>query len=100
MWLKVGDLQPKLRMDLNVDLTAAAGVVAKLRRKHQATVLTKTMTVTDAPTGVGEYQWLSGDTDIAGTYLVEFLVTWSGGTVQRFPQASNKEVIIKERVGA
>jgi hypothetical protein len=97
--MKQGDRQPKLQADLNVDLTTATSVVAKLRRFHQTTVLSKTMTVTDQVNGIVETDWGAGDTDTPGTYAVEFLVTWSGGTTQRFPQASNKELVIRPRVG-
>lgn len=97
---KQGDRQPKLKGDLNVDLTAATSVVAKIRRFHQSTVLSKAMTVVDGPTGIVEADWLAGETDVAGNYYVEFLVTWSGGTTQRFPQDSNEEIAIEERVGA
>lgn len=96
---KQGDLQPKLQADLNVDLTLATGVLGKWRRKHTTTVVSKTMAFADQAAGIVEYQWVTGDTDVAGTYLMECLVTWTGGTVQRFPQAYYNEFIIKERVG-
>lgn len=99
MILKQGDLAPKLQLDLNANLTAAT-VVAKIRRVHQSTILTKTLTVTDAPNGLVEYQWVAGDTDTAGTYLIEVLVTFSGAIPERFPQRFNRELLIRPRVGA
>lgn len=98
MFIKQGDLSPKLKVDLNADVTGAT-VVAKLRRVHQTTVMSKTMTVTDATNGLAEYQWVSGDTDVPGQYLVEVLVTFSGSLPERFPQRSNLEVIILPKVG-
>ena len=98
MILKQGDLAPKLSLDLNANLTAAT-VVAKIRRVHQSTVLTKTLTVTDAPNGLVEYQWVAGDTDTAGSYLIEVLVTFSGAIPERFPQRFNRELLIRPRVG-
>jgi len=98
MYLKVGDLAPKLQFDLNANLTGAT-VVAKIRRAHQSTVLTKTLDVTDAAQGLCEYQWVAGDTDTPGTYYIEVLVTFSGPIPERFPQRFNRELLIKEKVG-
>ena len=98
MQLKVGDLAPKLQFDLNANLTGATAV-AKIRRFHQSTVLTKTLTVTDAATGLCEYQWVAGDTDTVGTYHIEVLVTFAGDILERFPQAFNRELVIRPKVG-
>lgn len=94
MRLKPGDLAPSLKIDTNADVTGATSTVAKIRRFHQATVMTKTMTVVDAPTGVLNYDWVSGDTDTAGTYEVKAVVTFSGGKVETFPQGSHLELLI------
>jgi hypothetical protein len=51
------------------------------------------MTVTDATGGVVQYDWEVGDTDTAGTYYVEFEVTYGDSAVETFPN-NNKEVII------
>jgi hypothetical protein len=96
--LKQGDLAPKLQLDLNANLSGATAV-AKIRRIHQSTVLTKTLTVTDAPNGLCEYQWVAGDTDSVGTYLIEVLVTFAGSIPERFPQRFNRELIIRPKVG-
>ena len=96
--LKQGDLAPKLQLDLNANLTGAT-VVAKIRRVHQSTVLSKTLTVTDAANGLCEYQWVAGDTDVVGTYLIEVLVTFSGSIPQRFPQRFDREMVIGPKVG-
>lgn len=98
MILKQGDLAPKLQFDLNADLTGAT-VVAKIRRLHQNSVLTKTLTVTDAAQGLCEYQWVAGDTDTVGTYHVEVLVTFAGSIPERFPQQFDRELIIRPKVG-
>lgn len=97
--LKQGDLAPKLSLDLNADLNGVSSVVAKIRRVHQSTVLTKTLTVTNAAQGLCEYQWVSPDTDTAGTYLIEVLVTFSGAIPERFPQRFNREMLIRPKVG-
>ena len=98
MRLKAGDTAPTLTVNTNADLTGATAV-AKLRRVHDGTVVTKTLTITDPANGVCQYAWQTGDTDTPGYYLVEALVTFSGGSVQRFPQGSYMEVLILPKVG-
>ena len=98
MQLKAGDLAPKLQLDLNANLTGAT-VVAKIRRLHQSTVLSKTLSVTDAPNGLCEYQWVAGDTDTVGTYYIDVLVTFSGPIPEHFPQMFHRELIIRPKVG-
>ena len=97
MYLKQGDLAPPLRVDTNADLTGATAV-AKIRRLHDDTTMTKNLTITDAPNGIAEYQWQAGDTDTAGTYHVEAVVTFAGGSIQTFPQRSYLEITIRPRV--
>lgn len=98
MYLKAGDLAPKLQFDLNANCTGATAV-AKIRRWHQATTLSKTLTFTDAPNGICEYQWVAGDTDTVGTYSVDVLVTFPGSIPEHFPQAYDRELIIGPKVG-
>lgn len=94
--LRKGDLFPPLVIDTNADVTGATAV-AKLRRKHQSTVMTKTLSLSATPTdGILTYDWVAGDTDVPGTYLVQAVVTFAGGAIQTFPQRSHLELIIKE----
>jgi hypothetical protein len=99
MNLKQGDLAPKLTIDLNADVTGATSKVIKMRRIHDTTIVTKTLTVVDAPTGVLEYQWVAPDTDTPGTYLIEAVITFASGAIERFPQRSYLELVIKPKVG-
>jgi len=100
VFLKQGDLYPPLRIDTNADVTGATSKVAKLRKVHGTTVSTKTLTTSGDPTqGILEYTWVAGDTDVPGTYQVEAIVTFAGGAIQRFPQRSYLEVIIRPKVG-
>ena len=99
MFLKQGDLYPPLVIDTNADVTGAASLIAKLRKVHGTTVSTKTLTATDAPNGILSYTWLAGDTDVPGTYHVEAIVTFASGAIQRFPQRSYLEVVIRPKVG-
>lgn len=100
MFLKQGDLAPKLRIDTNADVTGATSLLAKIRKVHGTTVMSKTLTVSGPATdGILEYQWVAPDTDVSGTYLVEAVVTFAGGAIERFPQRSNLELIINPKVG-
>ena len=100
MFLKQGDLFPLLRIDTNADVTGATSKEAKIRRVHQGTISTKTLTTSGDPTlGILQYDWIAGDTDVPGIYLVEAIVTFAGGAIQRFPQRSYLEVIIRPKVG-
>ena len=100
MFLKQGDLYPPLLIDTNANVTGATSLLAKLRKVHGSTVLSKTLTVQGDPVdGVLTYSWTTGDTDAVGTYLVEAVVTFAGGAIQRFPQRSYLEVVIRPKVG-
>jgi hypothetical protein len=100
MYLKQGDLYPPLTIDTNADVTGATSKVAKMRCVGTSTVITKTLTTTGDPTqGILAYTWVAPDTDVAGTYLVEAIVTFASGAIQRFPQRSYLEVIILPKVG-
>jgi len=99
VFLKQGDLYPPLVIDTNADVTGATSLIAKLRKVHGTTVSTKTLTATDAPNGILSYTWLAGDTDVPGTYQVEAIVTFASGAIQRFPQRSYLEVVIRPKVG-
>lgn len=99
MFLKQGDLYPPLVIDTNADVTGATSLIAKLRKVHGTTVTTKTLTATDASNGILSYTWVAGDTDTPGTYLVEAIVTFASGAIQRFPQRSYLELVIRPKVG-
>jgi len=100
MWIKQGDLYPPLRIDTNADVTGATSKVAKMRKVHGSTIITKTLTTSGDPTqGILEYTWVAPDTDVPGTYLVEAIVTFASGAIQRFPQRSYLEVVIRPKVG-
>jgi hypothetical protein len=99
MFWKQGDLYPPLVGDLNADVTGAT-VQAIIRKVHGTTVLTKSCTLTDAVNGiVTASDWVVPETDLEGAYHVEFKVTFAGGKIERFPQRSYKELIIRPKVG-
>jgi hypothetical protein len=100
MRLKQGDLAPLLRIDTNADLTGTTSRLAKIRRIGTTTTMSKTLTTVGAATdGIAEYQWVAPDTDVAGTYQIEALITFADARVQRFPQHGYMELIIDPKVG-
>lgn len=101
MFLKAGDTFPPLVADLNADLTGASAIFRI--SKHGTSVLSRNATVTDATQGIIEYDWVAGSDgaviNAPGAYRVEVLVTFSGGAVERFPQRSWMEIVVRPSIG-
>lgn len=82
--IKQNDRLPKLRATLldgsgsAIDLTGA-GVVFRMRpRAGGALKINASATVVSAAAGIAEYAWAAGDTDTAGLFDAEFVVTLAG----------------------
>ncbi len=98
-FIKQGDLVPALAETLEdeqflpVDLTAAS-VRFKMRKIDAATLVTNAAGSilqvgdgSDGSKGDVSYSWSAGDTDEAGLYQGEWEVTFTGGSVETFPNA-------------
>ena len=89
--IKQGDTSPALSVqfkwdDSVVDLTdATVKMYMGLYDESSLLIDGATCTITDAENGEIEYAWQTGDTDVVGLYEVEFVVTFSDGTIQTFP---------------
>lgn len=105
-YIKKGALQPYFRTKAEdssgtaVDITGATiyCTLTKLDGTVQVNAQTAGIVVTDGTAGEFEYRWVSGDTDIAGTYEVEFrIVPASGGdfTLPVIPKEIAKVIIIE-----
>lgn len=101
--LKQGDTSPSL----SASLTNASGTALDLRgatvRLFAADAsgqlaLNKLMTITDAIGGVCRYDWVEGDTDVAGTYRVEFKVTYTDETVETVPNSGFVTLVINRAI--
>jgi len=57
-----------------------------------------TVTLVDAANGVVSYAWAAPDTDTAGIYYAEFVVTFSDGTIRTSPDPGWISVIISGSV--
>src|SRR6266542_3470439 len=106
MNLKQGDTAPKVQGALTsgptntpVNVTGAT-VLFRLMKLNGTFVMSKTASVTDAVNGLVEYQWVSGDLALLlpGAYRAEFVVTFADTRVERFPQRSYLEVIVRPAV--
>jgi 5-hydroxyisourate hydrolase-like protein (transthyretin family) len=97
-YIKQNDTSPSVTATLTDANNVAVNISGATVKMHMEDVegnlkVNATMTVTDGVNGVVQYDWVTGDTDTAGTYYVEFQVTYNDGGVETFPN-SNKEVII------
>lgn len=78
-----------------VDLTGAT--VAVLMRDTLDSALKINLaaaTVVTPATGAVSYQWVTGDTDTAGLFELEWVVTFAGGTKRSLPATTYDRVMI------
>ncbi len=102
--IKEGDLLPIFDDTLYdtdgsaLDLTTATGVQLVYQRAGDSTATTKTAAIDGAATGEVSYSWTSGDTDTAGDYTFEWLVTFTGGKPRRFPSTGHGSFKINRKL--
>lgn len=102
-YIKTGDLLPAIR----AQLLGAGGAIQKLPngvtvRFHMndangASVIDAAATIESESRGIARYDWVSGDTDTAGTYTAEFEVDIAGKTMT-FPNDGNIAVIVTDEL--
>lgn len=105
--LTAGDLYPVVRATLTddagaaVDLTDAEGATFTLRRvgAEEAAFTTAAAIVAPPTSGVLEYAWASGDTDIPGDYDAAFRVAYTLGGVT-YPSVGRIRVRIQPALDA
>lgn len=75
---------------------AGATVVFSMRSMASGAIVVNNVaaTIVDAANRIVKYQWVAGDTIVAGDYRAEFEVTFSGGAVQTFPNGVNDDIIV------
>lgn len=59
---------------------------------------TGNVNILDNREGEVEYSWQTGDTDDAGTYRAEFVVTFSDGSIRTFPVGGMYTIVITEDI--
>lgn len=102
--MKQGDLLPALTLTCldgttGVDLTAATEVRVRIAASTSAEpIVDAACTKADQTLYPGrvQYEWTAGDTDTAGTYLVEVIVTWPGAKEQTFPAKGYGKLVIAD----
>lgn len=111
--IKQGDTAPAYVVDLQentdttptaLDLTDATSVTFKMRlagaAASAAPVVDGDMTITTPATGRITYEWVTGDTDVAGTYEAEFEILWDDLTIETVPNDSYLSIIIVDDLDA
>ena len=93
--LKAGDLEPPITATITgsdgagVNLSTATSVAFRIMNAMTGIeVFSRACTVDNAATGLVHYDWVSGDTDVYGLYLGEFVVTWPTARPQTYPSKS------------
>jgi hypothetical protein len=71
-----------------------ASVVFRMMHLDGTFFLSGAAVIDDASQGIVHYAWQAGNTNTPGAYRCEFVVTYAGGAIQRFPQGSFLEVIV------
>lgn len=111
--LKSDDLLPLIRSRLmsdeeepqTVDLTGALSVRFIMREDAGGGIPGTTKVdavaaiVAPASSGIVEYAWQVGDTDVPGKYLGEWEVVWSNGKPQTFPTRTYHTIEIVADMG-
>ena len=97
--IKQNDTSPSLEATLSDANLVPADILAATVMLHMkaiggGVVLDEQMTITDAENGVVQYDWQVGDTSTAGTYYVEFEVTYSDGSIETFPNTGSLPLVI------
>lgn len=59
--------------------------IYRLQTASTATAVVRTATLVDASHGDLRYDWVAGDTAVAGSYFAEWRVTFLDGNVRKFP---------------
>jgi hypothetical protein len=99
MRIKAGDTIP-ITADLNADLSGATVICRIMHAPTGVFLLSGAATPTDAPNGLVSFDLTALQTAAPGAYFVEWVVTFGGGDVQRFPGSSYNEIVIDEAVPA
>lgn len=80
--LTSGDTAPTLTGTVNADLTGSAAAVHI--KRPDATVISRTATISPGTTGAWSLALTTGDLTVRGSYFVELQVTFAGGAIQTF----------------
>ena len=98
--IKSGDTTPVITATLTDSAGAAVNLTGAtvrfvMRKGGAATAkVAAAATVVSAPAGTVSYTWLAANTNDPGIYSACWEVTFSGGTIQTFPNAGYTSVAV------
>jgi len=95
--IKQNDTSPSLQAtlkDASLNPVNLTGATIKFHMKgiDGSLKVNAAMTLVDAANGTVRYDWQTADTDTVGSYYAEFEVTYTDGTVETFPNNTNKTI--------
>lgn len=102
--IKQNDTSPGIRTTLfdgdglAQDITGNLGVRFHMRNAEGTVVIDEAATVINAAGGVVGYTFTALETATAGTYEVEFEVTYSDGAIETFPNSGNSQITIVDDI--
>ena len=94
--MSVDDTSPAIQVTCQdssgtaVSVAGASEVRFKMQTQDKVTDKvnnTANTSIVDGAAGIVKYDWQTGDTDTAGVYLAKFIITYSDGTIETFPNA-------------
>lgn len=99
--MKAGDTMPALRVMLTEDgnefnLTDYSVSMKMKIADGDTLTVDKEITVEQPERGIVVYEWNDGDTEMSGTYNIEFVATSSNGETLSFPNNGFGRVYIEE----
>jgi uncharacterized protein YfaS (alpha-2-macroglobulin family) len=100
--IKQFDTSPSIRATLKDAagtpvLLNGATVQIVVKTLDGVVVIEEPMTITTPLAGGVEYDWQTGDTSVAGTYFVEFEVTYTDLSIETFPNDGFLPLVITPR---
>lgn len=103
--IKAGDTYPPLVTTLEenggpLDLTTATSITMRMASDSPPSAVDDLVcaVVGDPTQGVVEYEWQAGDTDVPGTYKVDFVIDFGTGQLQTVPNETEKEIVIRAAI--
>lgn len=90
--LRAGDVLPPMGVTLTPLASTLAGATVRFKMAPEDTgvagpTIDAAAAVTDPDAGAVRYDWVSGQTDVRGTYRARFVVTYGDGSVETFPSS-------------
>lgn len=97
--IKQSDTSPSLRatlQDSNLSPINLNGASIRFHMKALGGVIKvdQPMTIVSAIAGTVKYDWQPADTAVAGTYSIEFEVTYTDLTIETFPNTGSLALVI------